>query len=92
MELESPVDISGCIGWLETDSDGNAFNQLKTLHGKAGQWVVFPIDEKRGIVLYYDRDLTDEEYERLAAWLEKQSVPTDDVTLQDSELAASMGE
>jgi len=88
--VESPVDIPGCIGWLETDSDGNAFNQLKAIHGKPGQWIVFPIDEKRGIVLYYDRDLTDEEFERVMEWMMKQANPTDEIT--DSELVQAMGE
>ena len=61
-----PSDVSGCVAWLETHSDGTLVNRL----AEAGreQTVIAssdPANPERGILLVFDRKLTPAEEEFL---------------------------
>lgn len=75
MILNSPLDVQGLIGWLETDSDGTPIDQLRAHTGTQGQWIVYPVEGERGIVLHFNRVLSEEEIEGLTSWLQGQREP-----------------
>ncbi len=55
-----PSDVSGCVAWLETHSDGTLVNKLAETTGRTQTIIASsdPLNPERGVLLVFDRELS----------------------------------
>lgn len=66
-----PTDLSGCVAWLETHTDGTIVNQLAEQIGIVQTIIASsdPTDPERGVLVIYNRHLTESEIDILSAYI-----------------------